>query len=153
MRGYTPRLYRASVGSYIILAMSDTRERPALLPDTDRPHTSMERLKFRSRSSKKVAVGISGLLAEFVLLAVATYGRGGLDDPVVLVIIVALIAACASSAWLLIQGLQERRESHCGRGRTTAVRPCPKGPLRCSGRGQQARLFSVGNEVARSTGW
>lgn len=99
--------------------MSDTHERPPNLPGTDHPHAGMERFreseverpKFRSDGSRKVAVGLLGLLAEFVLLAAATYGRGGLDDPLVLVIIVCLVVACASSAWLLIQGLQERRES------------------------------------------
>lgn len=101
--------------------MSDAYERPPLPHNVEQDYSyagverfresEVERHKSRSRSSKKVAVGLSALLAEFVLLAVGTFGRGGLDDPLVLIIIVSLVIACASSAWLLIQGFQELLQS------------------------------------------
>ncbi len=117
---YTPRFYRSSADSCIIPLMSDTHERPTLSHGTKQQVASsnadqsrdfeVER-KFRNRSYAKVVLGLSGLLGEAGLLLGSLFGRGGLEDPLVLLAIAGVAPACAGSAWLLEQGMKGLEES------------------------------------------
>ncbi len=98
--------------------MSDARERPTLPRNTDQPYAGLEefwngeveRHRSRGRSYAKVTVGLAGLLAD-LLLATALI-NGVVENPsAVIVGLVVIVVASASSVWLFDQGVGELRHS------------------------------------------
>lgn len=120
MRGCTPRLYRQSAGSCIIPDMSDTHERPTLSRsfEQEHPYAGMERYKngeverrtLTGRSYAKVAVGLAGLLAD-ILLATALMNGAVREPAAVIVGLIVIVVASASSVWLFDQGFKELQHS------------------------------------------
>ena len=101
--------------------MSDTHERPTLPLNTEQEHpyagmerfweSEVDRLKSRSRSSRKVAVGSLGLLAEMFLISMLAIAPYGFDPLLYTLGFIAALVACVSSLWLLGQGLGGLRDT------------------------------------------
>ena len=117
---HTTRLYREYAGSCIIPSMSDTHERSTLPRNVEQEHpyaglqpyrnVEVGRRGSKGRSYAKVAVGLSGLLAD-LLLATALTNGAVVNAFAVIVGLIAVAVASVSSVWLLEQGFGELRHS------------------------------------------
>ena len=70
----------------------------------------VERPEPKRRSRKMVGAGVLGLVGALFTLLAGTFGRGGLEDPLTLIVMSGVAASSLSSLWLLILGLQEWRQ-------------------------------------------
>jgi hypothetical protein len=93
--------------------MPDIHERPTLPRNTDHPYTGLDEfwnVGVERCSYAKVAVGLAGLLAGLLLATALMNGVGGSTSTVIIGLIV-IVVASASSVWLLEQGFEELQHS------------------------------------------
>ncbi|MGH3146878.1 MAG: hypothetical protein ACRDTR_13875 [Rubrobacter sp.] len=100
--------------------MSDTHERPTLSRNTEQEHSYFGLDPYwnfevwghgsRERSYAKIAVGLAGLLAD-LLLSAALINGAVVNPSAVIVGLIVIVVASASSVWLLNQGFEGLQHS------------------------------------------